>query len=273
MSLQLIYRGQGSLPVEVEGLTPDWACDKSVGAIERLEIFHGNQTVALGELFSVSGDASDKRLDFEGDLSAVHWIGAHLRSGQIHVHGSAGRHIGSEMRGGEIRVDGNAGDWVGSEMRDGLIHVRGNAGNQVGAAYRGSVKGMLGGTILVDGNAGDEVGIAMHQGLIAIGGEAGNVVGFNMVDGLIVILGECGVRAGAGMQGGTIAMLGPTRPPVLDSFRFKHTTASETLHAKLEELGVRGLRMDRAQLPAEVDVYAGDLVAEGSGEICLRRGV
>ena len=43
-------------------------------------------------------------IEFEGNLSGVHWIGAHLRSGEVHVHGAAGRHIGSEMRGGEIRA-------------------------------------------------------------------------------------------------------------------------------------------------------------------------
>src|SRR5687767_4433126 len=109
MALRLTYRAETSVPVEVEGLTPDWACDKSLAAIERFEIFHGNRTLPLAEMFSVSGDPSDKRFDLEGDLTGVHWIGAHMESGQIHIHGPAGRHLGSEMRGGEIIVDGDAG--------------------------------------------------------------------------------------------------------------------------------------------------------------------
>ncbi len=138
MAVRLAYQGKTSVPVEVEGLTPDWACDKSIAEIERFEIFHGNRKLALAEMFKVSGDARDKRFDLEGDLRGVHWIGAQMSSGQIHIHGPAGRHLGSEMRGGEIRVAGSAGDFVGSEMRGGLIHVRGNAGHLIGGAYRGS---------------------------------------------------------------------------------------------------------------------------------------
>lgn len=270
MSIKLVYRGETSAPVEIEGLTPDWACGKSLAEIERFEIFHGNRKIPLAEMFAVSGDAADKRLDFAGDLSGVHWIGAHMRSGQVYVQGPAGRHIGSEMRGGKIRIEGDSGGWVGCEMRDGLIHVQGNAGHLVGAAYRGSAKGMLGGTILIDGNAGNEIGLSMQQGVIAIGGQAGEVLGFNMKDGTILVLGDSGIRAGAGMQGGTIAMLGPTPPAVLPSFRFKHTVGTESLNSTLLELREKGFRMDDTQLPSEVDVFTGDLVAEGNGEICLR---
>ncbi len=270
MSIKLIYRGETSVPVEVEGLTPDWACDKSLAEIERFEIFHGNRKIPLAEMFSVSGDAGDKRFDFEGNLAGVHWIGAHMRSGRIHVHGPAGRHIGSELRGGQIHVEGDAGGWVGAEMRGGLIHVQGNAGHLVGAAYRGSAKGMTGGTILVDGGAGNEIGLSMAAGTIAIGGSAGDMLGFNMLDGTVLVLGDCGIRVGAGMRAGTIGLFGPTPPPVLPSFRFDRTTQPEKIALMLGELCDKGLRMDESLLPAEVDVYVGDLVAEGTGEIYQR---
>ncbi|MCI0334557.1 MAG: formylmethanofuran dehydrogenase subunit C [Planctomycetes bacterium] len=270
MSIKLIYRGQTSVPVEIEGFIPDWACDKSLAEIERFEIFHGNRKIPLVEMFAVSGDPADKRFDFDGNLSGVHWIGAQMRSGQIYVHGPAGRHIGSEMRGGEIHIEGDVGGWVGCEMRHGLIHVHGDAGHLVGAAYRGSAKGMLGGTIIIDGNAGNEIGLSMQQGVIAIGGQAGDMLGFNMTDGTILVLGDSGIRAGAGMHGGTIALLGPTPPPVLPSFRFKHTSQPESLATVFRELCDKGLRLDDSQVPAEVDVYIGDLVADGSGEIYLR---
>jgi formylmethanofuran dehydrogenase subunit C len=256
--------------VEIEGLTPDWACDKSLAEIERFDIFHGNRKIPLAEMFAVSGDPADKRMDFEGNLSGVHWIAAHMRSGQVHVHGPAGRHIGSEMRGGEIHVEGDSGGWVGCEMRAGLIHVRGNAGHLVGAAYRGSAKGMLGGTILVDGNAGNEIGLSMQNGVIAIGGHAGDMLGFNMADGAMIVLGEAGIRAGAGMRGGTIAMLGPTPPPVLPSFRFDRQSPPEKVLPMLRELRDKGLQMDESLLPTVVNVYIGDMVAEGTGELQLR---
>src|SRR5262245_45301432 len=109
MSIKLTYQAETTVPVEIEGLTPDWACDKSLSEIEHFEIYHGNRKIPLAEMFGVTGDASDKRIDFEGNLSGVHWIGAHMRTGQVFVHGPAGRHIGSELRGGEIRVEGDAG--------------------------------------------------------------------------------------------------------------------------------------------------------------------
>jgi formylmethanofuran dehydrogenase subunit C len=270
MSIKLTYRAETSVPVEIEGFTPDWACDKSLAEIEQFEIFHGNRKLPLAEMFSVTGDTGDKRLDFEGNLSGVHWIGAHMRSGQIFVHGPAGRHIGSELRGGEIRVEGDAGGWVGCEMRSGHIHVQGNAGHLVGAAYRGSAKGMAGGTILVDGNAGNEIGLSMQKGTIAIGGAAGDMIGFNIAGGTIIVLGDAGIRAGAGMRGGTIALFGPTPSPILPSFRSDRRAAPETVLTALSELREKGLRLDKSKLPSEADIYVGDLVADGNGEILLR---
>jgi formylmethanofuran dehydrogenase subunit C len=270
MAIKLTYRGETSVPVEIEGLTPDWAVDKPLADIERFEIFHGNRKRPLAEMFAVSGDAADKRFEFDGNLSGVHWIGAHMRSGRIDVHGTAGRHIGSELCGGEIRVEGDAGGWVGCEMRGGLIHIQGNAGHLVGAAYRGSAKGMTGGTILVNGNAGNEIGLSMQQGVIAIGGEAGDMLGFNMTDGTVLVLGNCGIRPGAGMRGGTLGLFGPIPPPMLPSFRLDRTCSPEGLITLARELRDKGLRMDDSLLPTEVEVYVGDVVADGTGEIYLR---
>ena len=126
MAIRLTYRAQTSVPVEIEGFTPDWVFDKSTAEIERFEIFHGNCKIPLAEMFTVSGDPKDKRMDFEGNLSGVHWIGAHMASGVVSIHGPSGRHVGSQMRGGEIMVNGNAGGWVGAEMHNGLIHIKGN---------------------------------------------------------------------------------------------------------------------------------------------------
>jgi len=270
MALRLTYQVETSVPVEVEGLTPDWACDKSLAEIERFEVFHGNRKMPLAEMFRVSGDPADRQLDFEGNLSGVHWIGAQMRTGRINIHGPAGRHVGSEMHGGEIRVEGDAGGWVGAEMHGGLIHVQGNAGHLVGAAYRGSAKGMTGGTILVDGDAGNEIGLSMRRGTIAIGGQAGDMIGFNMIAGTVLVLGDCGIRAGAGMRRGTIGILGPSPPPMLPTFRYACTSRPQILSLLLRELRDKGLSVQDSPLPEEVDLYNGDLVALGKGEILLR---
>jgi formylmethanofuran dehydrogenase subunit C len=269
MPLSLTYHGETSVPVEIEGLTPDWARDKSLAEIERFEIFEGNRKIPLAEMFKVGGDPTDGEFQFEGNLVGVHWIGAHMRSGRIIIRGPAGRHVGSDMHGGEIDVEGDAGGWVGAEMHGGLIRVRGDAGHLVGAAYRGSAKGMTGGTILVDGSAGNEIGHSMRRGMIAIGGAAGDMAAFNMLAGTVLVLGECGIRPGAGMKRGTICLLGPA-PSLLPTFRYACTTRLTVLSLMLHYVQEKGMAVDASLRQAEVEVHNGDMVALGKGEILLR---
>src|SRR5262245_34787904 len=106
MPLRLTLRTKATVPLEVEGITPDAVRGKSLGEIEKLEVFEGNVKTSLAEFFAVSGDPADESHEWEGDLAGVHWIGAKMSSGKIMVHGNAGRHIGSEMRSGEIHVLG-----------------------------------------------------------------------------------------------------------------------------------------------------------------------
>ena len=106
MPLTLQYRSGTSLPVEVEGITPDRLRGRSLAEIERLEIHHGNRKVPLAELFTVTGDPADSRIVYEGDLGGVHYIGHGMTGGEIRVMGNAGRHLGAEMTGGTIFVEG-----------------------------------------------------------------------------------------------------------------------------------------------------------------------
>ena len=94
MPLTLSYKFETSIPVEIEGFTPTWAKDKTISEIEKFEIFHGNERLKLGDVFDIEGNASDLRFDFQGNLSGVHWVGAQMSEGKIHVHGPCGRHIG-----------------------------------------------------------------------------------------------------------------------------------------------------------------------------------
>ncbi|HUS39951.1 MAG: formylmethanofuran dehydrogenase subunit C [Pirellulales bacterium] len=271
MSLKLIYNGQTTIPVEIEGLTPCAVREKSIGELERFEIFHGNRKAALADFFQVSGDASDGRMELEGDLSGVHWIGAGMTDGQIVIDGKAGRHLGSEMRGGMIDCRGDAGGWVGAEMFGGLIHVRGSAGHLVGAAYRGSAVGMRGGTILIDGNAGNEVGLTMRRGMVAVGGTCGDVAGFNMISGSIFVFGDAGIRPGAGMRRGTIGFFSDAPPPMLPSFR--RGALAEPLFLRLAFLNLqrRGFQVDDGLLNETFQFYHGDFIEGGRGEIIVRR--
>jgi formylmethanofuran dehydrogenase subunit C len=265
--LQLTYTADTTIPVEIEGLTPEALRDRSLDEIHRWEIFHGNRNVPLGEMFHVEGDPRDMTWDMHGNLAGVHWIGAHMREGSIHIHGPAGRHLGSEMHGGRITVDGDAGDWVGGEMHGGVIHVHGRAGDLVGAAYRGSAKGMTGGTILIDGAAGNEIGHTMRRGLIAIGGNAGDMIAFNMLAGTLVVFGDSGIRPGAGMRRGTIGLFGPARPQLLPTFRYAcryEPVALSLLHRILTQHKFQSADVH------EVDLYNGDMLDGGRGEVLVR---
>ena len=268
MTLQLEYNGNAQVPLEVEGILPETLRDKSIAEIERAEVFHGNESRKLADFFSIAGDLSDNHLVWSGDLTGVHWIGAKMTEGSLLVEGPAGRHIGSEMRGGEIEVAGDASDWVGGEMHGGLIRVRGNAGHLVGAAYRGSARGVTGGTILIDGNAGNEIGHSMRRGMIAIGGDAGDLVGFNMLAGSIFVGGNVGIRHGAGMRRGTIGLLGPKPPPLLPSVRRACRFQGGILRLVAATLKRHQLSLAE-QMNATVDLYNGDLIEGGRGELLV----
>lgn len=272
MPLTIRLRQTSQVPLEVEGILPETVRGKSLADVEQLTVFHGNRQLPLAEFFEVSGDTADSELRWEGDLSGVHWIGAKMASGRIHIAGDAGRHVGSEMRTGEIVVEGRVSDWLGGELHGGRIHVRGNAGHLVGAAYRGSARGMTGGTILIGGNAGNEIGHTMRRGLIAIGGNVGDLVGFNMLAGSILIFGDSGIRHGAGMRRGTIGFLGSTRPPLLPSFRRACTLRPAVMELLLRELMRQGFAVPAALDHAAVELYNGDLIEGGRGEIWLRAG-
>jgi formylmethanofuran dehydrogenase subunit C len=269
MPLTLTLKVDTHVPVEVEGILPETLAGKTMSEIERLAIYHGNREEQLGQFFAVSGDAADETLIFAGDVPGVHWIGAKMTRGRIHIVGNAGRHLGSEMTGGEIVVDGNAGDWIGPEMRGGLIRVRGDAGHLVGAAYRGSPRGITGGTILVHGSAGNEVGLSMRRGLIAIGRSAGDLIGFNMLAGSIFVFGEAGIRPGAEMRRGTIALLGPNPPKLLPSFRRGPVFQPPMLRLMFRQLRALDFPIDAALDQRPFALHHGDLVSLGRGEILL----
>ncbi len=270
MALTLRYRATTTVPVEVEGITPDRVARMSRNDVQQLPIFVGNVSVPLTELFDVSGDPSDGCMDWHGDLSGVHWVGARMQKGQIRIHGPVGRHLGSAMSGGRIDVQGDAGDWVGAELQGGSIHVHGSAGHLVGAAYRGSPRGMTGGTILVDGQAGNEVGHSMRRGLIAIGGAAGDLIGFNMLAGTVFVFGAIGIRHGAGMRRGTLGFFGPKPPLILSTFRYAYRGRPLFVNMLFHHLQRVGFAQGPAAYPFDIDAYHGDLLEGGRGEILLR---
>ena len=272
MPLQIEIHSSSNVPLEVEGILPTVVRDKSLAEIEKLPIFQGNRKLVLADFFRVTGDPTDLVMEWQGDLTGVHWLGTKLTAGKIIVPGSVGRHVGSEMRGGEILVHGNVGDWVGAEMHGGLIHVHGNAGHLVGAAYRGSAKGMTKGTILVRGNAGNEIGHSMRRGLIAIGGNIGDLAGINMLAGNIFVFGTAGIRHGAGMKRGTIGFFGSELPSALPTFRRACRLQPEFLQLLFRQLQQFDFPVPAELFATPIEMFIGDIVTGGRGELLLRAG-
>jgi formylmethanofuran dehydrogenase subunit C len=269
MTLQLDYRGQTNIPVEVDGLVPNLLRGLSIAQVERLQVFHGNEQLAVAELFRVTGNASDAQLVFAGNLAGVHRIGAGMTDGVLRIEGNCGRHAGAEMSGGRIDIAGNAADWLGTELHGGLIRVRGNAGNQAGGAYAGSQRGMTGGMILIDGCAGDEVGHSMRRGLLAVGGSCGDFVGINMLAGTILLFGDCGRRAGAGMRRGTIGLLGSGPVELLPTFRRGGRMEPLFLQLLFAELRRQDFAIPTNLPGSAYELVHGDLATAGRGEILL----
>ena len=269
VTLSLSLNQATSVPVEVEGIIPSVVRDKTLGEIEKLAVFCGNHKVPLADFFQVTGNADDQTIVWSGNLTGVHWIGAKMKTGRVVVEGNGGRHIGSEMSGGEIQVHGNTSDWVGGEMHGGLIHVHGNAGHLVGAAYRGSHHGMTRGTILIDGSVGNEIGHTMRRGLISVGGSADDLVGFNMLAGTIFVFGDVGIRHGAGMRRGTIGLWSENAPTLLPSFRRACRTRPLAIDLVFENLRQKGFEIPARLSSCQFDLYNGDLIEGGRGEILL----
>jgi formylmethanofuran dehydrogenase subunit C len=270
MSLKLLFKGDAEVPLEVEGITPDAVCDKSLAEIEKIDIFHGNQKLPLAEFFSVEGDPGSLRHEWFGQLTGVHWIGAGMKEGSILIASDGGRHIGSEMQGGQITVQGDAGDWVGAEMKAGRIQVHGRAGHLIGAAYRGSACGMSGGEILIHGDVGNEIGHTMRRGLLAIGGNCGDLVGFNMLAGTILVWGESGIRHGAGMRRGTIGFMGEHHPNLLPSFRHGCRFQPPMMNLLLARLAKYECPIPEETWQSNFDLFHGDMIEGGRGEMLLR---
>jgi len=270
MPLTLSLKQTSSVPLEVEGILPESVRGKSLAEVEQMKMFQGNNETPLAEFFKITGDPDDGVMIFDGDVQGVHWIGCQMSEGRIEVRGNAGRHVGSEMTGGRIDVAGDVSDWVGGEMKGGLIHVKGRAGHLAGAAYRGSASGMTGGTLLIEGDAGNEIGHTMRRGMLVVGGSIGDLAGFNMLAGNIFVGGESGIRHGAGMRRGTLTFWGDAHPPLLPTFRRACRFRPHIFQIVFRDLLRLGFPLAESLLQADFDLYHGDFLEGGKGEILLR---
>ncbi|MSR30154.1 MAG: formylmethanofuran dehydrogenase subunit C [Gemmataceae bacterium] len=264
----LRLKNHSGIPLEADCVTPDLFQGKSLSEVGALEVLDGNRKAPLGEFFEISGEASDGRIQIQGDCSRVKWIGSGMTFGEVHVDGNAGMHSGSAMKGGKLEIHGNSSDWLGAEMRGGVIHVRGNTGHLCGAAYRGGSKGMRGGTILIEGNAGNETAAMMRRGLVGIRGNVGDFAGMGMIAGTLVVGGEVGIRTGAEMKRGTLVFLNHL-PKLLPTFRYSCDYRPGFLQLYFSRLKSLGFPIPGSDSQIVWKRYCGDLLTLGLGEILV----
>jgi hypothetical protein len=106
--------------------------------------------------------------------------------------------------------------------------------------------------------------------VIAIGGNIGDLAGINMLAGSIFLFGDSGIRHGAGMKRGTIAFLGNSMPPLLPTFRRACRFRPEILQLSYRHLRCLEFPVPDDLLTAFCDIYNGDFLTGGRGELLFR---
>jgi formylmethanofuran dehydrogenase subunit C len=249
VTLTLALRTDPPARVIAAPLIPERLAGCSAAAIEALGLRCGGETVAIGDLFEVSGAGSDdERLVLTGDLRRFDWVGAGMSSGAV-------------------AVRGDVGAWAGAEMSGGVLQIFGDAGARLGAAYPGSRVGMTGGEIIVAGDAGEEAGAGMRRGLIAVAGQTGAGAGLRMLAGTVVALGGLGAEAGLQNRRGTLASGRALEP--LPSYAFAARFHPPALRLQLRRVRELGLDVDDALLHGVWARWSGDRTELTRGELLI----
>ena len=247
MTLTLTLQSQPPRRVDAEPLIPGRLSGLDANEIAAVTLRCGNDRVAVGELFEVSGVA-DERLELSGDLRRFDGIGARLS-------------------GGEIAVRGDVGAWAGTEMSGGVLRIFGDAGARVGAAFPGARVGMTGGEIVVTGDAGEEAGAGMRRGLIAVAGRTGNGAGLRMLAGTVIALGGIGAEAGLGNKRGSLVSGRAVEP--LPAYAFACRFWPPALQLQLRRIRELGLAVSDELLRGDWARWSGDRTELTRGEILI----
>ena len=249
MTLTLTLRAEPSARVLATPLIPERLRGLNASAVARLGLRCGGETVAVGDLFEVSGAGTEEEaLVLAGDLRRFDEIGA-------------------GMSGGEIEARGDVGAWAGAAMSGGVLRILGAAGPRLGGAYPGARAGMTGGEILVFADAGEEAGAGMRRGLVAIGGKAGSGAGLRMLAGTVIALGGIGAEAGLGNKRGSLVSGRPVE--LLPVYAFATRFRPPALRLQLRRVRDLGLPVREEFIDGTWSRWAGDRTELGRGEILI----
>jgi len=254
--------------LDVSRLTPDYLEGKTLARIKKIRLRYGNQKIAAGELFTISGTETDNVI-INRSTEKLIGVGHEMTHGGIEVQGDAGNFIGQKMQGGIIIIRGNAGTWAASSMSNGYIEINGNVGDYLGAGLPGDPHGMSNGHVFVTGDAGDRVGDRMRRGIIIIRGKAGDYCGSRMAAGTIIVLDKAGKNAGFGMKRGTI-ILAKKPKNITASFKSCGNLKIQFLRLLFKQL----IEMSKQyaffkKYGPEAHRFAGDLASKGKGELLI----
>jgi formylmethanofuran dehydrogenase subunit C len=253
--------------VDAAALRPQTLAGKTREAILRVVLTGWNQSFAVGDLFSVSGEDT-ARVVLEGLDGSLIRAGAGLEAGELTLSGHAGDYAGEAMRGGALVVRGQAGDYLGAQMRGGTITVSGPAGAFAASGRAGAMQGMNGGCVVIRGNAGERAGDRMRRGLLLIEGAVGSYCAARMLAGTIVALGGAGASPGYLMRRGTL-ILADARAEPLPTFNDNGRHDLLAIRLLLESLAAYGPAFRRFAKQRQFQRWVGDLACSGQGEILV----
>lgn len=262
-ALTFILKTALQFPVNCAPLTPQLLAGKALKEIAAIRLGYGNGSVAVSDIFEVSGTDANELL-FKQTQPYLQYLGADMAGGSLTIEGTAGAYLGVGMRHGTIHCRGNSGDFAACNMAGGLLKIDGDCGHFLGAASAGLRKGMRGGTVIVKGNAGDRVGDQMRRGLILVEGKVGDYCGSRMIAGTIAVLGNVGQHLGYSMQRGTIlTRQAPALSPTIQDCGTHTLPFLHLLYQSWQQYdsAFKALRSRRVQR------YIGDLACNGNGEI------
>ncbi len=264
---RLSLRHTPALRVDLRGINPAVCTGLALAQIERLTLTHGNQVLALAELFDVSqADAGDD-LVLVGDLSRVDRIGWQMATGTIVVDGPAGDYVGGGMSGGALRVRGHAGALAACEMAGGTLTIDGDAGDFCASTLPGSMDGMRGGSLIVKGNAGARFADRMRRGTALVFGNVGDFCASRLVAGTVAIGGAAGAHVGFGLRRGSVVLAGAA-PEIAPTFVPALVDAAVFWQLLARDLARHGGPF--AALPSRrITRHLGDLAVGGQGELIL----
>jgi formylmethanofuran dehydrogenase subunit C len=270
---RLTLRQVPELTIDARALQPLALAGLTADAVVHLPLPHGNDTLALGELFTVQpvADAGAARLELQGDLSRFDRLGWAMTEGELHIDGDVGHQAGGGMSGGRLVVTGSAGDLTGCALRGGWLEVQGSTGDLAASALPGDMDGMSGGTFIVRGNAGARLGDRMRRGTLAVFGDAGDFMASRMVAGTLALGGRCGAHPAYGMRRGSVVFADPPSAlgPMFGSTFVPVTSNAEVfwqlLARDLAQFGGPFVSLPKRALSR----WVGDLAVQGKGELLV----